>query len=374
MARSTYEGTRLHLNGKRPFNLTRSGYAGIQRYAALWTGDNGSYDEHMMLGIRLVNSLGLCGVAFSGYDIGGFVGEASPRLFARWISIGAFSPFCRVHTMINSRDSEPWSYGEEVEIISRNYLRMRYQLMPYIYTLFHEASVSGMPVQRSLAISYPHQPEVFDGTFENEYMFGPDILVIPVESHKDLVKVYFPEGEWYNLNDGERYSGGNIRAMECPVHRLPVYVRAGAVIPMQDPVAHTGIQSETLHLHIYRGGDGTVFNWYTDDGQTYDFEKGAYCLRTIAFNGNDQLSITAAEGTHRPSFSRIRFVLHGFDPAVKVSINGVHTVVESEINRFFQPMEKFDPLGDASEVGSEPVLTASCAYTPDALKIVLIKR
>ena len=133
MARSTFEGAKSLLIGKRPFNLTRSGFSGIQRYSAVWTGDNVSYDEHMMLGVRIVNSLGLTGVAFAGYDVGGFVGDANTRLFARWISIGALSPFFRGHTMINTRDSEPWSYGEEVEQISRNYIKFRYQLMPYLY-------------------------------------------------------------------------------------------------------------------------------------------------------------------------------------------------------------------------------------------------
>jgi alpha-glucosidase len=171
MARSTYEGTKALLKGKRPFNLTRSGFSGIQRYAAVWTGDNVAYDEHMLLGVRMVSSLGLTGVAFAGYDVGGFVGDASTKLFARWISIGAFSPFFRGHSMINSRDSEPWAYGEEVEQISRNYIKFRYQLLPYIYSLFYEASQTGMPVQRSLAIDYPHDYKIYDGQFYNQYLF-----------------------------------------------------------------------------------------------------------------------------------------------------------------------------------------------------------
>ena len=149
MAKATYEGAKKNLKtqGKRPFNLTRSGFAGIQRYAAVWTGDNVSYDEHMMLGVRLVNSMGLSGIPFAGYDVGGFVGEASSKLFARWITIGSLSPFFRGHTMINTRDSEPWAYGEETEQISRNYIRFRYKLLPYIYSCFYEASKTGMPIQ-----------------------------------------------------------------------------------------------------------------------------------------------------------------------------------------------------------------------------------
>jgi alpha-glucosidase len=266
MARSSYEGGVDHLGGRRPFILTRSGYAGIQRYAALWTGDNVSYDEHMMLGVRLVNSLGLSGVAFAGYDIGGFVGEASSRLFARWISIGAFSPFFRVHSMINTRDSEPWSYGEEVEIISRNYIRFRYQLLPYLYSIFREASVTGMPVQRSLAIDYTHQEEVYNGTFEHQYLFGPSFLIAPAESSKEIIKVFFPEGSWYSLNNGTAYAGNTVAAVDAPIHRLPVFVKAGSVIPFQNPVQHTGEKSETIHLHVYNGNISSSFEWYLDDG------------------------------------------------------------------------------------------------------------
>jgi alpha-glucosidase len=237
MARSTYEGAKALLKGKRPFNLTRSGFSGIQRYAAVWTGDNVAYDEHMILGVRLVNSMGLAGIAFTGYDVGGFVGDANNKLFARWISIGAFSPFFRGHSMINSRDSEPWAYGEEVEQISRNYIKFRYRLLPYIYSLFYEASETGMPVQRSLAIDYTHDPKIYDGLYHNQYLFGPSILVAPVESTKEYVKVYFPEGDWYSLYDGKRFPGNNEVILECPVHRLPVFVKGGALIPMKPAIS-----------------------------------------------------------------------------------------------------------------------------------------
>ena len=371
MARATYEGVKQHLKGKRPFNLTRSGYAGIQRYAALWTGDNVSYDEHMMLGVRLVNSLGLSGVAFAGYDIGGFVGDASPKLFARWITIGAFSPFCRVHTMINSRDSEPWSYGEEVEIISRNYLRMRYQLLPYIYSLFHEAAVNGMPVQRSLVISHPHSDEVYNDAFQHQYLFGPDILVAPCESSKDIIKVWFPQGDWYNLNDGTVQAGDRIVPVDAPVHRLPVFVRGGAVIPMQEPVMHTGIKPDRIFLHVYKGAAGTTFDWYSDDGETFGFENGAYALRRISHDGSGGIHISPTEGTFRPQWKTIERVFHGFGPLSVITVDGaiVHATVETR--SFFQPMEKFDPLADAAPVGSEQVSVAEINYRPSAIAIVV---
>ena len=372
MAKSTFEAARKNLMGKRPFNLTRSGYAGIQRYAALWTGDNVSYDEHMMLGVRLVNSLGLSGVAFSGYDIGGFVGDASPRLFARWISIGAFSPFFRVHSMINSRDSEPWSYGEEVEIISRNYISLRYQLMPYIYSLFKEASVSGLPVQRSLAIDYPHREEVYSALFEHQYLFGPNFLVAPCESQKEIIKVFLPPGGWYAFNDGNYFDGDQVITVDSPVHKLPVFVKAGAVIPTQDIIMHTGEKSEVVHMHVYKGKEEGSFEWYMDDGKTYAFEKGECCTRLIRYDGlAGKLVIEPQLGEYRPAYRKMNFVFHGFSSKLTVALAGKKIKLKSGDHSFFHPMEKFDPLGDAPEVGSEKVHHFAVSYSAGRISLAL---
>ena len=196
----------------------------------------------------MVSNMGLGGIAFAGYDVGGFVGDANKKLFARWVSLGAFSPFFRGHSMINSRDSEPWAYGEEVEQISRNYIKFRYQILPYIYSLFYDASKTGLPVQRSLAIDYPHNYKVYDGQFYNQYLFGPYFLVAPVESNKQFVKVYFPPGEWYSLYNGHKFGGHTEVILECPIHRLPVFVKGGALIPMQPAKSNTKENSDTLIL------------------------------------------------------------------------------------------------------------------------------
>src|SRR5690606_7296239 len=242
MARSTYEAARESLKGKRPFNLTRAGYSGVQRYAAVWTGDNVSYDEHMLLGARMTSNMGLAGIAFAGYDVGGFVGDAHARLFARWISIGSFAPCFRGHSMINSRDSEPWSYGEEVEQIARNYIRFRYQLLPYLYSAFYDAASNGMPVLRTLATQYSQDVRDYDPGFQHQYLFGPSIMVVPVESTKDFVRVFLPPGNaWYSLYDGARYFGQSETIVDSPLHRLPVFIKAGAIIPMQPAAEHTGI-------------------------------------------------------------------------------------------------------------------------------------
>lgn len=368
MCEASYEGAVEHLGGKRPFLLTRSGYAGIQRYAALWTGDNVAYDEHMLLGVRLVSSLGLSGVPFAGYDIGGFVGDASSSLFARWISIGAFSPFCRVHSMINSKSSEPWSYGEEVELIARNYLRMRYQLLPYIYSLFREASISGMPVQRTLAIEWPHRSEVYNGLFENQFLLGPAFLVAACESNKNLVKVFLPDGTWYNLNDGKHYEGNQVIVAESPVHRLPVFVRGGSVFPVQDPVQNTTEKSEVIHFHIYPGDHSTEFEWYMDDGETFDFQSGNHMVRKLQFNPG-QVCISSTKGKFRVHFKMIHVVLHGSNKTNQIKLNGKKVDFDQSANSFFVPMLKFDPLEPAPDVGTEQVIHFSFPYTDSEVVI-----
>lgn len=346
MSRSTYEGTKKLLKNKRPFNLTRSGYAGIQRYAAVWTGDNVAYDDHMMAGIRLVNSMGLSGLAFTGYDIGGFVGNADEKLFARWISIGAFSPFFRGHSMINSRDSEPWSYGEKVEEISRNYMKLRYRLLPYLYSLFYDASQTGMPVNRSLAIDFTHDDLIYDHRYHNQYLFGPAILVAPVESKKDLVKVYLPEGNWYELFTDRSHPGNSEIVADCPIDKLPVYVRGSSIIPMREQAgATTTDHGDVLEIHLYKGDKNSSFLLYEDDGISFDYESGAYSKRLIEYNAvENSLILYPKEGTYTSPFKKLFVFLHGFNSVESVSINGTQQTVQQKEYRFVQPITNFDPV------------------------------
>ena len=372
MARSTYEGTKELLKNKRPFNLTRSGFAGIQRYAAVWTGDNVAYDEHMMLGIRIVNSMGLSGIAFAGYDVGGFVGNADSKLFSRWVSIGAFSPFFRGHSMINSRDSEPWSYGEEVEQVSRNYIRFRYQMLPYIYSLFYEASQTGMPVQRSLAIDYTHHAKVYEGQYHHQYLFGPSILVAPAESNKEFVKVYLPEADnWYYLYNGTKHEGNSEFIIECPFHKLPVFVKAGAIIPMQLVQPHTGVKNELLILHIYAGKTKTQFEFYEDDGLTFDYQKNNFVRRTIEYApGEKRILLHASSGSYHTHIKKVKLVLHGFEDSLTgLNVNQENKTTQSELNRFFNRLEKFDPIKEPEPAPEEKVSVVEFDYITKEITI-----
>lgn len=349
MSRSTYEGTKALLK-KRPFNLTRSGFAGVQRYAAVWTGDNVSYDAHMMAGVRLVNSMGLSGLAFTGYDIGGFVGNADEKLFARWMSIGAFSPFFRTHTMINSRDSEPWSYGEKVEEISRNYMKLRYRLMPYLYSLFYDAAKTGMPINRSLAFDHPHDERVYNGLYQNQYFFGPAILVAPVESGKDLVKVFLPTGNWYDFYHDQPFAGNQEMAVDCPMDRLPVFVKGSSIITMAERAGkNVNDLSDTLEVHVYKGQEYNDFTLYEDDGETFDYEKGEYVTRKISYKPNEnELIIDAPVGSYVSAFKKVNVFFHGFD-LQSVSVNGKLLNVERKDYRFVNPISNYDPINTMPE-------------------------
>lgn len=372
MARSTFEGTAQWLNGKRSFNLTRSGFSGIQRYSAVWTGDNVAYDDHMMLGIRLVNSMGLTGIAFAGYDVGGFVGDASSNLFARWISIGALSPFFRGHSMINSRDNEPWAYGEEVEQIARNYIRLRYQLLPYIYTLFHQASLSGIPVQRSLTISYPFDARVFDHQFHHQYLLGPFILVAPVESTKEISKVFLPAGTWHYLHDNRTLNGNCEHYIECPIHKLPVFIQESAILTTQPPVQTTKEPVTTLEVHLYAGMQETTFEFYEDDGATYQYQQGAYTTRLLQyFPAQNRFIIGEQKGNYTTKYKRLKVMWHRFDASMNhAQLKGHPVKLSHESQSFFLPYEKYDPINDPQQITYEPITCLEFDNEPGTIEII----
>jgi alpha-glucosidase len=348
MARSTYEGTKKLMNGKRPFILTRAGFSGVQRYSAVWTGDNLPTDDHMMTGVRLVNSLGLSGVAYSGYDVGGFAGDANRETFARWITIGAFSPFFRGHTMIDSRDSEPWAYGEKIEEISRNYIQFRYNLMPYLYSTFYEASVSGMPVARSLAVNYTHDPNIYQGDFQHQYLFGPSLMVVPLTSEKRFAKIYLPEGQWYDLHSDQRMEGGKSYVIETNVENLPLYVKAGGMLLMQSPVQSAAEKpQDTLFVHLYTG-ENHQFRYYEDAGDGYEYEKGEFAIRDFSYNVAERsIRISAKKGNYKSQFKQVRFIIHGaMDLSKGLKSNKSSVPTGKYRSAYMKPISRFDPLGN----------------------------
>jgi alpha-glucosidase len=370
MAKSTYEGAKKLMN-QRPFNLTRSGYAGVQRYSAVWTGDNVAYDAHMMTGVRLVNSMGLSGLAFTGYDIGGFVGNADEKLFARWMSIGTFSPFFRGHTMINTHSAEPWAYGERVEEISRNYMKLRYRLMPYLYSLFYDASKTGMPINRSLAMDYTFDEKIYDHSYHNQYLFGPSILVAPVESNKDLVKVYLPEGNWYGLYDDKAYAGSQEIIANCPIEQLPVFVRGSSILPMKEKPGNTTQDfGDVLEIHLYKGERYNEFTLYEDDGISFAYEKGVSAKRNISyFPEKNELTITTQEGVFISPYKTMKIYFHGFQHIERVTINGTSQVAQQKEYRFINPISNYDPFSSMEEGPHMPLPYISAHFETSKISV-----
>ncbi len=324
MARSTFEGTMSLLNGTRPFVLTRAAYSGIQRYSAMWTGDNNSTDDHMLLAYRMINSMGLTGVAFDGVDIGGFTGNPTPELMVRWMSLGVYTPLFRSHTAKGNTSHEPWTWGEGNEKLIRSSIQTRYRLLPYLYSSFYEASITGIPINRTLAIDYTHDNEVYNTRFENEFLFGPSMLVAPVASSDKAEQVYLPTGTWYRFGNDEKFEGNKVIWAGSPLNDLPVFIKAGAIIPMQNVIQSTADKGDgVLHLNIWYGDNSNNFNYYEDDGLTYRYRQGNYYERVVSFNPhNHEITMNNVKGDYDTRFHSVELILHGFPAGSNFTVNG----------------------------------------------------
>lgn len=275
MARSTREGLIRALPDEKTFVLTRAGFAGIQRYAAVWTGDNVASAEHLFLGIRLVLSLGMSGVPFSGVDVGGFVGDSNSKLFVRWISIAAFFPFFRIHSMIDSKSSEPWTYGELAEAIARNYIRLRYKILPMLESAFHNHSVSGSPILIPFFWKSNHYE--FKIEFQHQFFLGDQFLIIPGDPERDAVWAEIPNGNWYHLLSGEKIIGGKTQWMTSPVDQLPILVPESSIIVTKSPgKSAEDPEAEEYQLHIFWGEKPGRFTLYRTEIFGSNSEKESY--------------------------------------------------------------------------------------------------
>lgn len=314
MAQASYEGLRNHLDGERPFVLTRSGFAGIQRWSACWMGDNNAVWEHLEMAIPQLLNMGISGVPFVGVDVGGFAGNASGELFARWMQFGTFMPFFRGHSTHFSRDHEPWAFGQQVEDVCRAAIQLRYQLLPYIYTLFWQASQQGTPVLRPMFYHFPNDTATY--SLHDQFLFGPFLLVAPIyQPERTSRQVYLPSGVWYHWWNGTRVEGPCTIVAEAPLDRVPIYVRAGAIVPLAPVMCCTDEQpNDPLTMHIYPGSGS--FTLYEDDGHTFAYEQGQYCTTRYELVQDEQgylCRIGAREGAYEPSMRHIQLVVHTMD-------------------------------------------------------------
>lgn len=272
-ARATYEGLLKLEAGERPFVLTRAAYSGAQRYAATWTGDNSSTWNHLKMSTPMLMSMGISGMPLVGDDIGGFANSPTPDLLTRWMEVGALNPIYRNHAAKGTADHEPWVNGPEHEAIRKKYIELRYRLLPYLYTAIEETSRTGIPLMRPLFLEYPQSAEFYGD--DRDFLLGRDLFVAPVTTETlDTEDVTLPPGDWYDFWSGTKHAHDEKIQLHPRLDEMPLYVRAGAILPMQPVVQNTGeIPDGPLQLRVYPGDDckGAL---YQDDGHTFAYEKG----------------------------------------------------------------------------------------------------
>jgi len=278
MAQATREGLRK-FSAKRHFILTRAGFAGVQRYSAVWTGDNESTEEHLKLACTMSQNLGLSGVSFVGSDVGGFMGEPTNDMYVRWMQLGAFTPFFRGHSAIDTKAREPFSFNENVEELSRQAIQMRYRLIPFWYNEFYNSSQTGLPIMRSMFLNYQKDENCYSRDAQYQFMIGENLLVAPVLLSTDrFKKFYLPEGKWFDWNGNKTVTGGQWSVIEVPLNKIPLYIKEGGIIPMQEVQNYVGEKKiEQLELIIFPSKK-SEYTLYEDDGQSYQYETGKYSL------------------------------------------------------------------------------------------------
>jgi alpha-glucosidase len=309
MARATYEGVKKYIYPKRPFVITRSAYSGTQRYSSSWFGDNIATWEHLSIANIQAQRMALSGMSFAGSDIGGFAEQPTGELFVRWIALGIFHPFCRVHSSGDHGDQEPWTFDEDVTNITRKFIELRYKLLPYLYTAFWQYAEEGTPMLKSLVV---YDQEDAQTHYRNdEFIFGDQILVCPIlEPNAKGRRMYIPRGEWYNFWTRETITGGKEAWVDADIDEIPLFVKAGSIIPRYPVMQYVGekkIEFLTLDVYYTIGKEKSVV--YEDAADGYDYKKGRFSLRNLSFKGKEKEIIISQykDGKYAAEYETLRF-------------------------------------------------------------------
>jgi alpha-glucosidase len=326
MARSAREGLLGLRPDERPFVITRAGYAGLQRHALQWTGDNSSWWEHLWMSMPQLQNLALSGVAWAGVDVGGFWGDTTGELLARWTEFGVFQPFCRNHTAIGTRRQEPWTFGEPYESVCRDMIKLRQRLLPYLYTLFEECHRTGAPILRPLLFEYPEDETTYNA--DDEFLLGDALLIAPITrpgiEHRH---VYLPQGTWFHFWNGDRFDGPAHILAHAPLGEPAIYVRANTPIPMGPDANHTGEKPTdplTLGIHPAEGTGECAL--YEDAGDGFGYENGEYARRILSCDTSyDRVTIRLGEreGSYSPERREVIMELRGIEAAQSVLVDDV---------------------------------------------------
>ena len=255
MARATYQGLKKFSYPKRPFVITRAAYSGTQRYTSTWTGDNIATWDHLNIANLQAQRMCMSGFSFVGSDIGGFAEQPNGELYARWIQLGIFHPFCRTHSSGDHGDQEPWAFDDNITNVVRKFIEIRYQLLPYLYTSFWRYTNEGIPILKSLVLFDQEDPHTH---YRNdEFIFGEKILACPIaEPNAKGRRMFFPRGRWYSFWNDEIVEGGQEQWVDADLDSMPIFVKEGAIIPkypIQQYVGEIIIDELTLDLYYKLG-------------------------------------------------------------------------------------------------------------------------
>ncbi len=292
MARATYQGLKKFGYPKRPFVITRSAYSGTQRYTSTWTGDNVATWEHLWIANVQAQRMAMSGFSFVGSDIGGFAEQPNGELYARWIQLGVFHPFCRTHSSGDHGEQEPWTFGDEITGIVKKYIELRYQLLPYLYTAFWHHINDGTPILKSLVLY--DQADVQTHFRTDEFIYGDKILICPIlEPYSKGRRLYLPRGKWFSYWNNKRSEGGKEIWVDADLETMPIFVKEGAIIPkypIQQYVGEKKFDEITLDVYYKKGKESSTL--FDDAHDGYDYTKGRYSLRTLKLTGKkDELII-----------------------------------------------------------------------------------
>jgi alpha-glucosidase len=316
-ARATYEALERLRPNDRPYVITRAAYAGIQRYSTMWTGDNTATWDAMALSIPMFETLGLSGEPFVGADAGGFIGRTDAELLTRWYEIAFLTPFCRNHAQRDAYDHEPWRFGTYYEDIVRKYLKLRYRLLPFLYSTLEEAHRTGVPVFRPLLLNYQNDTNTLD--IDDEFMIGSDLLAAPILKPGTTGRLlYLPEGTWFDYWTGRQIAGGRMIHAAAPLETVPLYVRGGAIVPMGPEMNYVGEKStDPLTFEIYPDAQGNAqASLYEDDGVSPAYRNGAERRTTVTYRSS-AVEVSAPTGSYQPGSRNFVFVLHAAAGASK---------------------------------------------------------
>ncbi|MEA2643401.1 MAG: alpha-glucosidase, partial [Chloroflexota bacterium] len=312
MAQAAREGLSQLRPERRPFVISRAGYAGIQRHALLWTGDNSSTWEHLTMSLSQLQNLGLSGVGWTGVDVGGYYGDTTGELLARWTEFGIFQPFCRNHSEKTTRHQEPWLFEEPYQSACRAMLKLRQRLLPYLYTLFEECHRTGAPVLRPLLWAYPEDGTTY--SMDDEFLCGDSLLVAPVtRPGVEYRHVYLPAGTWFHFWTGTRVDGPAHVLAHAPLGQPAIYVRANTAVPVWPEMNYVGQNAaDPLAFVLYPAEGIGTSTFYEDGGDGYEYLNGFYARRAITSQvagGNIRVVIGEQEGRFLATRRHVRIEL-----------------------------------------------------------------